>query len=347
MPDENPQSEAASAPAPKPSKSSRAGPRRIGVLTGGGDAPGMNAAIRSIVRSAGAANIEVFGIQRGFEGLIYGNFEPLPSRAVANVIQRGGTILETSRSPQFLTESGRARAAENLRYRGVEAVVMIGGDGTLAGAIAFERESSIPIMFIPASIDNDVPGTDYAIGFDTAVNTALEAIDRIRDTAFAGERLFFIEVMGRDSGFIALAVAIGGGAEAVILPETKCDMDDLCRRIEESQSRGKRSSLIVVSEGPRTGGAFAIAEEVKARVGIPARVVVLGHIQRGGAPTARDRLSASRMGAAAVRALIKHRPSSVIGEHKGELVYVALVDAMGRRPKIDPEWTRLVQTLSV
>jgi len=347
MPDESSHSELASAPAAKPFKSSRGVPRRIGVLTGGGDAPGMNAAIRSIVRSAGAVNIEVYGIRRGFEGLIYGNFEPLPSRAVANVIQRGGTILETSRSPHFRSQEGRARAAENLRYRGVEAIIMIGGDGTLAGAIEFEREARIPIMFIPASIDNDVPGTDYAIGFDTAVNTALEAIDRIRDTAFAGERLFFIEVMGRDSGFIALAVAIGGGAEAVILPETKCDMDDLCRRIEESQSRGKRSSLIVVSEGPRTGGAFAIAEEVRARVGMPARVVVLGHIQRGGAPTARDRLTASRMGAAAVRALVKHRSSCVIGEHKTDLIYVPFADAMDRRPKIDPDWARLVQTLSV
>ncbi len=322
-------------------------PRRIAVLTSGGDAPGMNAAIRAVVRVAGTAGIEVMGVQRGYEGLIYSNFNPLPSRAVANIIQRGGTILETSRSGHFMNEAGRARALENLRYRGVHALVVIGGDGTMAGAAAFARETDINVMFIPASIDNDIAGTDYSIGFDTAVNTALEAIDRIRDTAFAAERLFFIEVMGRDSGFIALSVAVGGGAEAVVVPEIKFDIEALCRRIEESQQRGKRSSIIVVSEGPTTGGAFAIASAVKERVGIEARIVVLGHIQRGGAPTARDRLLASRLGIAAVKAIVDGRPPSLVGEVHGEVTLVPLGDLAGKQRRLDPGLIELVSMLSI
>lgn len=322
-------------------------PRRISILTAGGDSPGMNAAIRSVVRVAGAAGIETVGVQRGFEGLVYGNFIPLPSRAVANIVQRGGTLLETSRSDRFRTPDGRARAAENLHYRGVHSLVVIGGDGTLQGARALASETDIQVMFIPASIDNDIPGTDYSIGFDTAVNTALEAIDRIRDTAFAYERLFFVEVMGRDSGFIALAVAIAGGAEAVIVPEMQVDIDGLCRRIEESATRGKRSSIVVVSEGPRTGGAIAIADAVKARIGEQPRVVVLGHIQRGGSPTARDRLAASRMGAAAVKAIVEGRPSSLIGEDRGEIAYVPLNEVPERSRRLDPELIQLVGILSI
>ncbi len=215
----------------------------------------MNAAIRSVSRVAGAAGIEVVGVQRAFEGLLYGKFVPLPSRAVANIIQRGGTILETSRSDQFRTVEGRARAAENLHYNGISELVIIGGDGSLQGARALAAETDIKVMFIPGSIDNDVPGSEFSIGFDTAVQPPRsKTIDRIRDTAFAHDRLFFVEVMGRDSGFIALAVAIAGGAEAVVIPETPVDAEDLILRIEESQARGKRSSIVVVSEGPRTGG---------------------------------------------------------------------------------------------
>ncbi len=328
-------------------RAAKASTRRIAVLTSGGDAPGMNAAIRAVVRTAEASGIEVLGVQRGYEGLIYGNFSPLPSRAVANIIQRGGTILETSRSPHFNSEAGRARALENLRYRGAQALVVIGGDGTMAGAAAFARESDVGVMFIPASIDNDIAGTDFSIGFDTAVNTALEAIDRIRDTAFAHVRLFFIEVMGRDSGFIALSVAVGGGAEAVVLPEMKFDIDVLCRRIEESQLRGKRSSIIVVSEGPTTGGAISIANAVKERVGMEARVVVLGHIQRGGAPTARDRLLASRLGTAAIKAIVEGRPPSLVGEDHGEVAYVPFADVAGKQRRLDPGLIELVSTLSL
>ena len=321
--------------------------RRIAILTAGGDAPGMNAAIRSVVRTASAAGLEVLGVKRGFEGLVYGDFEPLSSRSVANIIQRGGTILGTSRCPIFRTEAGRARGAENLRYRGVEALITIGGEGTLAGSTAFAIETHFPVMVVPASIDNDVPGTDYSVGFDTAVNGALDAIDRIRDTAFAFERLFFIEVMGRDSGFIALEVAIAGGAEAVVVPEVKWNVEDLCRRIEESQLRGKRSSLIVVSEGPRTGGAFAIADAVKARLGMEARVVVLGYIQRGGSPTARDRIAASRFGAAAVRGIIEGWPPSLFGEERGEVVRVPLAEAVTKRRHLDEKSLELVSSLSI
>ena len=323
------------------------GPRRISVLTAGGDSPGMNAAIRSIVRTAAGAGIEVLGAQRGFEGLIYGNFEPLPGRSVSNIIQHGGTILETSRSREFNTEPGRARAVENLRYRGVQGLVVLGGDGSLAAARAFSRETSMPVMFVPASIDNDIPGTDYSIGFDTAVNTALEAIDRIRDTAFAHDRLFFVEVMGRDSGFIALEVAIGGGAEAVVVPEIPFDLDDLCRRIEESQLRGKRSSIIIISEGPRTGGAIAIANAVTARLGMQSRVVVLGHIQRGGAPTARDRMMASWMGAAAVKGLIDDRPSSLVGDEGGKIVYVPFEGIPEGARQLEQSLIDLVYGLSI
>lgn len=317
------------------------------MLTAGGDAPGMNAAIRAVVRAAHAGGIEVVGVRRGFEGLIDASFELLPSRAVANIVQHGGTILETSRSKRFRTLSGRKRAADNLLAHGVESLVTIGGDGTLAAACAFQANRRVNVVFVPATIDNDVPGTDYSIGFDTAVNTALGAIDRIRDTAFASERLFFVEVMGRDSGFIATAVAIGGGAEAVIVPEAPLAIEELCRRIMESHQRGKRSSIIVVSEGPRTGGAMAIAGKVAARTGMEARVTVLGHFQRGGAPTARDRVAASRMGAAAVEALARRRPPTLIGEERGEVVCLPLEEAAQRRRRLDPSLVELVYRLSV
>ena len=322
-------------------------PHKIAVLTAGGDAPGMNAAIRSVVRVAGAKGIEVFGVQRAFEGLLYGKFIPLPSRAVANIIQRGGTILETSRSEQFRTPAGRARAVENLHYHGIKGVVIIGGDGSLQGGRALAAESDIKVMVIPASIDNDVPGSDFSIGFDTAVNTALDAIDRIRDTAFAYERLFFVEVMGRDSGFIALAVAIAGGAEAVVVPEMPVEAEELIQRIEDSQARGKRSSIVVVSEGPRTGGALKLATAVDGRLGESPRVVVLGHIQRGGSPTARDRLLASRMGAGAVKAIIDGRPSSLVGEHRGEISFVPLPEVPEKSRTLDPELIDLVAMLSL
>jgi 6-phosphofructokinase 1 len=321
-------------------------PRRIGILTAGGDAPGMNAAIRAVVRSAANASIEVIGFRRGYEGLIRDLAEPLSGRSVANTIQRGGTFLETSRSADFFTPAARGLAARNLRRHQIEALVVIGGEGSMVGATVFSAETGIPVFVIPASIDNDLPGTDYSIGFDTAVNTALEAIDRIRDTAFAYERVFCVEVMGRDSGFIALAVGLGGGAEAVIVPEIPFSLDQICDRIEDSHRRGKRSTIVVVSEGPRTGGVIPVAEALTARLGVQARVVVLGHVQRGGAPTARDRLLASRMGAGAVRAILDGAGPSLIGEERGAIVFVPLGEVASQRRQLDQSLIDLVHQLS-
>ena len=321
--------------------------RRIGVLTAGGDAPGMNAAIRAVIRSAAAARIDVLGVRRGYDGLIGDLFESMTGRGVANIIQRGGTVLETSRSDEFRRPSGRSRALQNLRDRNVEGLVVIGGEGALQGAVVFHRETSIPLMFLPASIDNDVPGTEYSIGFDTAVNTALDAIDKVRDTMFAFERVFCIEVMGRDSGFIGLSVALGAGAEVVVVPELPLDIDDLCRRVDEARTRGKLSSIIVVSEGPRTGGVAPIAHELESRLGIKARIVVLGHIQRGGSPTARDRMVASRMGAEAVRALAEGAPAALIGEEHGAIVRVPLEHAHDQVRKPDAALIDLVYKLSI
>jgi 6-phosphofructokinase 1 len=321
--------------------------RRIALLTAGGDAPGMNAAIRAVIRAADTSRIDVMGARRGYEGLIDDQFESLTSRSVANIIARGGTILETSRSDEFRRQAGRERAMRNLRERGIEAMVVIGGEGALAGAAVFQRESGMTVMALPASIDNDVPGTDYAIGFDTAVNTALESIDRIRDTAFAFERVFCVEVMGRDSGFIALAVALAAGAEVVVVPEIPLDMDDVVRRVEGGIGRGKRSSIIVVSEGPRTGGVMPLANELQNRLGIQPRIVVLGHVQRGGAPTARDRISACRMGVDAVEAIIEGVPSSLIGEERGTIVRVPLDRVHEHARHIDSSLIEMVHRLAV
>jgi 6-phosphofructokinase 1 len=321
-------------------------PRHIGVLTAGGDAPGMNAAIRSVVRCASTAGMSVTGFRRGYDGLIRDVTEPLAGRAVANIIQRGGTFLETSRSDEFRTVAGRGLAVRNLKRREIGALVVIGGEGSMRGASLLALETDVPVYVIPASIDNDIPATEYAIGFDTAVNTALEAIDRIRDTAFAYERVFCVEVMGRDSGFIALAVAIGAGAEAVIVPEFPPAIEEICNRVEESHRGGKRSSIIIVSEGPRTGGVIPVAEALTKRLGAQARMVVLGHVQRGGAPTARDRLLASRMGAEAVQAILDHEPSSLIGEERGAMIRVPLQEAIERRRPLDPALVALVHRLS-
>ena len=335
-------------PEPQLSEStpSRAAPRHIGVLTAGGDAPGMNAAIRAVVRCASTAGIVVTGFRRGYDGLIRDVTEPLAGRAVANIIQRGGTFLETSRSDEFRTAAGRGLAARNLKRRQIEALVVIGGEGSMRGAALLADETDLPIYVIPASIDNDIPATEYSIGFDTAVNTALEAIDRIRDTAFAYERVFCVEVMGRDSGFIAMAVAIGAGAEAVIVPEFPPALEEICNRVEDSHRGGKRSSIIIVSEGPRTGGVLPVAAALTERLGTQARVVVLGHVQRGGAPTARDRMLASRMGAEAVQAILEREISSLIGEERGSMVRVPLSEATERRRSLDPALVALVHRLS-
>ncbi|RTH40531.1 6-phosphofructokinase, partial [Thermus scotoductus] len=277
--------------------------KRIGVFTSGGDAPGMNAAIRAVVRQAYALGLEVIGIRRGYAGMILGEMVPLGVRDVANILQRGGTVLLTARSQEFLTEEGRAKAAEKLKAAGIEGLVAIGGDGTFRGAMRLLEEHKVPVVGVPGTIDNDLYGTDYTIGFDTAVNTALEAIDRIRDTAASHERVFFIEVMGRSSGFIALDVGLAGGAEVIAVPEEPVDPKTIAEGLMESLRRGKSSSIVVVAEGAYPGGAAGLLAAIQEHVRVEARVTVLGHIQRGGSPTAKDRILASRLGAAAVEAL--------------------------------------------
>ncbi|WP_253724416.1 6-phosphofructokinase, partial [Thermus scotoductus] len=272
--------------------------KRIGVFTSGGDAPGMNAAIRAVVRQAYALGLEVIGIRRGYAGMILGEMVPLGVRDVANILQRGGTVLLTARSQEFLTEEGRAKAAEKLKAAGIEGLVAIGGDGTFRGAMRLLEEHKVPVVGVPGTIDNDLYGTDYTIGFDTAVNTALEAIDRIRDTAASHERVFFIEVMGRSSGFIALDVGLAGGAEVIAVPEEPVDPKTIAEGLMESLRRGKSSSIVVVAEGAYPGGAAGLLAAIQEHVRVEARVTVLGHIQRGGSPTAKDRILASRLGAA-------------------------------------------------
>ncbi|WP_456330885.1 ATP-dependent 6-phosphofructokinase, partial [Fervidibacter sacchari] len=269
--------------------------KRIGVLTSGGDAPGMNACIRAVVRTAIAKGLEVIGIMRGYAGLLRGEFRPMDLRSVSGIMHLGGTILKSSRCPEFLTPEGRAQAAEQVCKAGIEGLIAIGGNGTSTGAHLFWQEQQIPILVCASTIDNDLYGSDFTIGFDTAVTTAVHAIDKIKDTAAAHERIFFVEVMGRHRGFLALYAGLAGGCEEILVPEKPTDIDAICERLMEGRRRGKTSSIVVVAEGDEAGGAFAIAEQVKQRTGLDVRVTVLGHIQRGGTPTPRDRILASRL----------------------------------------------------
>jgi 6-phosphofructokinase 1 len=320
--------------------------RRIGVLTSGGDAPGMNACIRAVVRTVLAEGLEVAGIHRGYQGLIEGVAEPLDRRSVANIIQRGGTILGTSRSAEFRTPEGRARAREVLEREAIDGVVLIGGEGTFQGGQALMDEGGPPCIGVPGTIDNDVGGTDTSLGFDTAVNTALEGVDRIRDTAASHELLHFIEVMGRHCGALALAAAVAGGAEAVLVPETPSDIEGLCRRIADDMSRGKRAVIVIVAEGEETGGAQAAADAVGERLGLDHRVTVLGHLQRGGSPTAADRILGSRLGAAAVDSLLGGAKGVMVGEVRGEVVLTPFPEPWtGERP-LDPMLLELIQRLA-
>lgn len=278
--------------------------KHIGVLTSGGDAPGMNAAIRAVVRTSVSRGLTVSGALRGYTGLTEGAFVELGAASVSNIIQLGGTILKTSRCADFHTEKGRERAARNVSEAGIDAIIGIGGDGTFRGLLDFHREHGVPVIGIPGTIDNDVSGTDDTIGFDTAVNTALESIDKIRDTADSHDRIFFIEVMGRECGAIALEVGLAGGAEEIAVPEVPIDIDRVARTLEEGKRRGKTSFIAVVAEGAYPGGARAYAAELRERIGLDFRVSVIGHVQRGGSPTSFDRILASRMGSAAVDATV-------------------------------------------
>ncbi len=320
---------------------------RIGVFTSGGDAPGMNACIRAVVRTALFHGLKVIGIKRGYEGMIDGDFIKMNASSVSDIIQRGGTILKSARSDRFRTPGGREYAAKNLREWGIEAVVAIGGDGTITGANIFSKEYGIPFVACPGTIDNDLYGTDYTIGYDTALNTAVYAIDKIRDTASSHNRLFFVEVMGRDAGFLALNSGIGGGAEAVLVPETKTDIQSLFDTLERGWNRKKTSFIIVVAEGDDAGGAFEVARKVQERFEqFDARVTVLGHIQRGGSPTCMDRVNSSELGMAAVNALIAGEHSILLGKMKGELSKTPFSHAIKSHNEISPNLLELVRVLS-
>lgn len=323
--------------------------KRIGVYTSGGDAPGMNACVRAVVRTATAHDLEVIGIRRGYAGMIDGDFVEIDGRSVSNIVQQGGTILKSARSKRFQTPEGRAKAAENLQEAGVEGLVAIGGDGTIRGASILNEEHDVPVVGCPGTIDNDLFGTDETIGYDTALNTALENIDRIRDTADAHDRLFLVEVMGRDAGFIALNCAIGGGAELVLIPETLVEMEEIKERIHSLMTAQTRSSIVVVAEGDELGGARTIEKallEDQAFADIDIRVCILGHTQRGGAPTARDRVLASRLGSAAVEALLEGHSSVMVGIVNNEVKLTSMRNVWSRKKNINYELLKLTQLLS-
>lgn len=323
--------------------------KKIAVFTSGGDAPGMNACIRAVVRTAIFRGLEVYGISHGYDGMIKGSIKKMQSHSVSNIIQRGGTILKSARSEEFRTKEGRQKAFDQLREYGIEGLVAIGGDGTFTGAKIFYEEFGIPTVGCPGTIDNDIYGTDYTIGFDTAVNTALEAIDKIRDTAAAHDRIFFIEVMGRDSGYIAIECGIGGGAEFVMVPETQTDLKKVVKALKNLR-KTKSSSIIVVAEGGDEGGAETILEKVQEKIQDPEKefkVTTLGHIQRGGRPTARDRVLASRCGMAAVDGLIAGKTNCMAGVVNGDVVYTPFADCIGKTKPLKEDHLKLIEILSI
>ncbi|MDI1233981.1 MAG: 6-phosphofructokinase [bacterium] len=321
--------------------------KKIGVFTSGGDAPGMNACIRAVVRSAAYHQVEVVGIKRGYQGMIDDEFMPLQKSDVANIIQHGGTMLKTARSKDFMTFEGRQKAYNNIVKHGIEGLVCIGGNGTYTGAGLFYQEFGIPSIGAPGTIDNDLYGTDFTIGFDTAVNTALDAIDKIRDTADAHNRVFFIEVMGRDSGFIALNSGISGGAEGILLPEVMNDFETLKLHFSNDQRRAKEFSIIIVAEGETEGNTYQLAEKFKENFPeCDLRVTVLGHVQRGGRPTANDRILASFLGNAAVEQLIAGKTNLCVGMVNHKLALVTYKEAIESKKTIDASLWHLSQVLS-
>jgi 6-phosphofructokinase 1 len=323
--------------------------KKIAVFTSGGDAPGMNACIRAVVRGAIYHGIEVYGIRRGYNGMISGDIFKMTSQSVSNIIQRGGTTLKSARSKEFMTPEGRKKAYENLMANDIEGLVAIGGNGTFTGAEVFYNEYQIPTVGCPGTIDNDLYGTDYTIGFDTAVNTSLEAIDKIRDTADSHDRIFFIEVMGRDSGYIAIQSGIGGGAEIVMVPETHTPLKKVVSTLKEGWARSKSSSIVVVAEGDEEGHAAEIADKIKEQVGdkLDIRVTTLGHIQRGGSPTQYDRILASRMGLAAVEGLMNGHKNVMAGIVNNDLVYTPFIDTIKKQKPIHDDLLRMVHILSI
>ena len=320
----------------------------IGILTSGGDAPGMNAAIRAVTRSAIYNGLKVFGIYRGYKGLVTDEIVEFKSQNVSNIIQMGGTILKTARCQEFKTAEGRQQAYENMKKHGIDALVVIGGDGSLTGARILAQEYDIPCIGLPGTIDNDLYGTDTTIGYDTALNTILDAVDKIRDTATSHERLFFVEVMGRDAGFLALNGAIAAGAEAAIIPEFSTEVDQLEQFIEHGFKKSKSSSIVLVAESELTGGAMHYAERVKNEYPqYDVRVTILGHLQRGGRPTAHDRIIASRMGVASIQAIMEGQRNVMIGIENDKIVYVPFAKAIKNDKPIDKELVNVLAELSI
>lgn len=321
--------------------------KRIAVFTSGGDAPGMNAALRAVVRSASFHNLHVYGIYRGYEGLIEGDLKRLERRDVGNIIHRGGTILKTARSDSFRTPEGRKMAFESLQAFDIDALIGVGGDGTFTGADIFSKEYEIPIIGIPGTIDNDLYGTDYTIGFDTAINTAIEAVDRIRDTADSHNRIFFVEVMGRNSGFIALNTGIGSGAESVLIPEVDTPIEAVIERLRLNTRRKKLFNVVIVAEGNRYGGASQIAEKVKEQFEYDTKVTIIGHLQRGGSPTCLDRVLASRFGFHAVEGLMKGEKNVMVGIVNDRIRYTPFEEAVSKEKKIKNELVRMAEILAM
>ena len=320
--------------------------RVLAVLTSGGDAPGMNAAIRSVVRYGIANGCQVYGVYKGFSGLLEGQIHPLTQSSVANIIQRGGTILKTDRCEAFYKKSVRREAANILLRKGIQGLVVIGGDGSFTGAHLMEKETGFHTIGVPGTIDNDIAGTDDTIGFDTAVNTAIDAIDRIRDTASSHDRIFLVEVMGRSSGFIASRVGIGGGAETIIVPERNQSLGSIVKTIERGVKRGKSSSIIVVAEGKKSGLCYRLAGGLT-KGGYSTKVCILGHTQRGGSPTAHDRLLASILGASAVAQLLSGRSNSMVGVVKDQVTLVPFKNVIGHKKQLPTQFLDLAQTLAL
>ncbi|WP_207509261.1 6-phosphofructokinase [Telluribacter humicola] len=323
--------------------------KRIAVFTSGGDAPGMNACIRAVVRGAVYHGIEVYGIRRGYSGMIAGDIFQMSSHSVSNIVQRGGTILKSARSKEFMTPEGRRKAYDKLQEHGIDGLIAIGGNGTFTGAMTFHNEYGIPTVGAPGTIDNDLYGTDYTIGFDTAVNTALDAIDRIRDTASSHDRVFFIEVMGRDSGYIAIQSGIGGGAELVMVPEVLTPISEVVETLRQGWLRSKASSIVVVAEGEEEGSAAEIADKIKSQIeeDIDMRVTTLGHTQRGGSPSAYDRILASRLGLGALEGLLAGQKNVMAGIINNELVYTPFEDTIRLPKPINEDLLRMVKILSI
>ncbi|MBO8136683.1 MAG: 6-phosphofructokinase [Desulfotomaculum sp.] len=320
--------------------------QRIAVMTSGGDAPGMNAAIRAVVRKAIYHGIEVIGINRGYNGFIEGDMWPMNLGSVADIIHRGGTILHTARSEEFTTPEGRAKAYKNVKRFGIQGLVVIGGDGSFRGAKIFHDEYGLPVVGVPGTIDNDIYGTDYTIGFDTAVNNVVDAINKIRDTATSHERTFVVEVMGRNSGFIALQAGLAGGAESILLPEVPFDVKEICDKLMRGVKRGKLHSIIIVAEGAASG--LEIGSKIKEITGFDTKVTILGHLQRGGIPTATDRLMASLLGAKAVEVLMEGKTNKVVGIRASETVCYDIEEVFNNTKKdLNTEMLELANILSI